>query len=63
MKQIILEKIIKEVQNEKCPIHNKVAHFEVDSNVVLIKEFCCSDFYKDITARIKKEMDSTSLSF
>lgn len=57
MNKIFLEKIIKKVQDEKCPIHNQTASFEVHEDAIIIGNFCCSDFYKKLATRIQEEMD------
>ena len=57
MNQILIEKIVKKVHNEKCLIHNETASFEIYEGAIVIKNFCCSDFYKILTTRIQEEMD------
>ena len=57
MDQILLEKIVEKVKDKKCPIHNEIASFEIYKGGIVIKNFCCSDFYKNLTTRIQKELD------
>jgi hypothetical protein len=57
MNQILLKKIIEKVHDEKCPIHKEIAAFEIYERGIVIKNFCCSDFYKILTTRIQEEMD------
>lgn len=63
MNQILLKKIIEKVQDEKCPIHNEIASFEIYENAIFIKNHCCSDFYEKLVIKIQKEMDLGLLLF
>lgn len=57
MNKIFLNKVIDRVKSEKCPEHNKSASFQVADGVIVIGDYCCSEFYKIITERIQEEID------
>lgn len=63
MNKILLNKVIDEVKQEKCPEHGKCASFQVADDVIIIGDYCCSDFYKVITERIQEEIDKQTLLF
>lgn len=63
MDKYLLEKIINKVKDEKCSKHQKASSFEIYDGGVIVKECCCSDFYKHLQNRIQEEMDSSNKLF
>jgi len=63
MNKEFLNKVIDKVKVEKCRKHDKVASFQVADGVVIIGDYCCSDFYKSLTERIQEEIDKQTFLF
>lgn len=59
MDKHLIEKIINKVKDEKCPVHQKASSFEIYDGAVIVKNYCCSDFYKHLQKRIQEEMDAS----
>ncbi len=59
MDKYLLEKIIIKVKDDKYSKHQKASSFEIYDGAVIIKECCCSDFYKHLQNIIQEEMDSS----
>lgn len=59
MEKYKIERIVHKIEDEKCSVHQKTASFEVHDGGVIIKEFCCSDFYKYLQKRFQEELDSS----
>jgi hypothetical protein len=63
MNKIFLKKVIENVQNEKCSEHKKSATFEVDNDIIVVGDYCCSTFYEILTKRIQEEYDKQIFLF
>ena len=63
MNQILTDRIIKKLSEEKCPKHNQNAEFEGKGGVIVIKKFCCDEFYNFISKRIQEELSDLSKRF
>ena len=59
MEKSKIEKIVNKLKDEKCTVHQKIASFEVHDGGVIIKDYCCSDFYKKLQSRFQEELDNS----
>jgi hypothetical protein len=63
MNKITIDRIIVKLRLEVCPIHGKSAKFFAKNGVIVISEYCCSDFYQHLTMVTQDEIDKLTDRF
>ncbi len=55
MNKTLNKKLIEKFKYKVCPIHGKAARLETKNNIIVIGDFCCSEFYaiRKVTRRKK----------
>jgi len=53
MNEKFLKFIIEKVKDEECAKHRKKASFKVKGETILIYDTCCTEFYNEISEKIR----------
>lgn len=57
MNKKFLNRVIKQIEEEKCPNHGEHATFKIQGQVIVIGNTCCQEFYDLISKKIEEQIN------
>lgn len=63
MNKRFLNVVISKVQNEEYSIHQQKVKLEINGDIILISNACCSEFYDEISEKLKEVYNKESNRF